>query len=45
MSIEEGITAMEMLGHDFFIFRDEETNKVTITYLRNDGKYGVIETE
>ena len=45
MSVDEGITAMEMLGHDFFIFRDEATNKVNIAYLRNDGKYGVIETE
>lgn len=45
MSVDEAITAMEMLGHDFFIFKDEETDKVNITYLRNDGKYGVIETE
>ncbi len=45
MSIDEAITAMEMLGHDFFIFKDEKTDKVNITYLRNDGKYGVIETE
>ena len=45
MSIDEAITAMEMLGHDFFIFRDEDTAKVSVAYLRNDGKYGVIETE
>ncbi|MCK5388081.1 MAG: ribosome-associated translation inhibitor RaiA [Candidatus Izimaplasma sp.] len=45
MSIDEAITAMEMLGHDFFIFRDESTSKTSIAYLRNDGKYGVIETE
>jgi len=45
MSVSEGITAMEMLGHDFFIFKDEDTEKVTVAYLRDDGKYGVIETE
>ena len=45
MSSEEAITAMEMLGHDFFIFKDEDTDKVNVSYLRNDGKYGVIETE
>ncbi len=45
MSVHEGIIAMEMLGHDFFIFRDEDTNKVNVSYLREDGKYGVIETE
>ena len=45
MTIDEAIIAMDMLGHDFFIFRNEETQKVNVTYLRNDGKYGVIETE
>ena len=45
MSEEEAITALEMLGHDFYIFRNEETKQVNVAYLRNDGKYGVIETE
>ena len=45
MSAEEAIMAMEMLGHDFFIFRDEGSHKVNVSYLRHDGKYGVIETE
>ncbi|AIO18788.1 Putative sigma-54 modulation protein [Candidatus Izimaplasma bacterium HR1] len=45
MSIEEAITALEMLGHDFYIFKNEETKHVNVAYLRNDGKYGVIETE
>lgn len=45
MSIDEATTALEMLGHDFFIFKNEETKHVNVAYLRNDGKYGVIETE
>ncbi len=45
MNTEEAITAMDMLGHDFFIYIDEESNKVSVSYLRNDGKHGVIETE
>jgi len=45
MSIDEAIIAMDMLGHDFFIFKNEDTNKASVAYLRNDGKYGVIETE
>ena len=45
MSTDEAITAMEMLGHDFFIFKDDITSKTNIVYLRNDGKYAVIETE
>ncbi|MBU1020641.1 MAG: ribosome-associated translation inhibitor RaiA, partial [Firmicutes bacterium] len=45
LDVEEAITAMEMLGHDFFIFRNDQSEKVNVAYLRNDGKYGVIETE
>lgn len=45
MEVEEALTAMDMLGHDFFIFRDLATGKVNVAYLRNDGKYGLIETE
>ncbi len=45
MTEEEAITALEMLGHDFFIFKNDETKQVNVAYLRNDGKYGVIETE
>lgn len=45
MTVDEAITALEMLGHDFYIFRNEETNEVNVAYLREDGKHGVIETE
>lgn len=45
MSVEEAITALEVLGHDFYIFKDEESKRTSVLYLRNDGKYGVIETE
>lgn len=44
LSLDEAITQMELLGHDFFIYRNED--KVTsVLYLREDGKYGLIETE
>ncbi len=45
MNTDEAITAMEMLGHDFYIYRDEKTKNVHVLYLRNDGDYAVIETE
>ncbi len=45
MNTDEAITALEMLGHDFFIYQDSETNQVNVVYLRNDGGYAVIETE
>ena len=45
LSVDEAITALEMLGHDFYIFKNEETQNVNVLYLRNEGSYGVIETE
>jgi len=45
MSTEEAITAIEMLGHDFYIFKNEDNDKVSVLYVRNDQKYGLIETE
>jgi putative sigma-54 modulation protein len=45
MTLDEAITAIQMLGHDFYIFKNEENGLTSVLYLRNDGKYGVIETE
>lgn len=45
MSEEEAILQMEMLGHDFFIYKDSETNKVSVLYKRKDNNYGLIETK
>jgi putative sigma-54 modulation protein len=44
MSVDDAILQMEMLGHDFFIFLNTETNKVCVVYLRDDHDYGIIET-
>jgi len=44
MDAEEAVLQMEMLGHEFFIFEDSETNGASIVYKRNDGRYGLIET-
>ena len=43
MDNEEAILQMDMLGHDFFIYQDAETDGVSIVYRRNDGRYGLIE--
>lgn len=45
MDLEEAIMRMEMLGHEFFIYKDEETSEVAVVYKRHDGGYGLIETE
>lgn len=42
---EEAIIEMEMLGHNFFVFRDVETDNICILYKRKNGNYGVIETK
>lgn len=44
MGAEEAVLQMDMLGHNFFIFEDAETNGTSIVYKRKDGKYGLIET-
>ncbi|GAX00928.1 ribosome hibernation-promoting factor, HPF/YfiA family [Secundilactobacillus silagei] len=43
MDNEEAILQMDMLGHDFFIYEDADTDAVNIVYRRNDGRYGLIE--
>ena len=45
MSEEEAILQMELLEHQFYIFRDAETNNVAVVYKRNEGNYGIIESE
>ncbi len=44
MSSEEAVLQMNMLGHNFFIFEDAETNGTSIVYRRKDGKYGLLDT-
>lgn len=45
MSTEEAIMQMDLLGHDFFVFFNAETEEVNVVYKRKDGNYGLIEPE
>lgn len=45
MDEEEAILQMELLGHQFYMYKDSETGNPTVVYKRNDGNYGVIESE
>ena len=45
MDLEEAIMRMEMLGHSFFIYTDEETDSIAVVYKRKNGGYGLLETE
>jgi putative sigma-54 modulation protein len=45
MTADEAIMQMELLGHKFFVFLNMETNGIGVVYSRNDGGYGLLETE
>ncbi len=45
MNEEEAILQMNLLGHEFFIFKDVETMEVCVLYKRKDGNYGIISTK
>lgn len=44
MFVEEAILQMNLLGHQFFVFTNAETNEVNIVYKRKNNTYGLIET-
>ncbi len=43
MNTEEAVLQLEMLGHDFFFFRNAESDLPSVLYRRRDGAYGLIE--
>ena len=43
MSAEEAIEQLELIGHDFFVFRNADSGEINVVYRRRDGDYGVIE--
>lgn len=45
MSLDEAILQMELLGHNFYMYKDSDINSIALVYKRNDGGYGVIEEE
>lgn len=45
MSIDDALYRMELVGHDFFLFIDEETRNPKVVYRRKGWSYGVIELE
>lgn len=45
MNEEEAVLQMELLGHDFFVFMNGNTDEVNVVYKRKDGNYGLIEQD
>ena len=45
MSIEEAILQMNLVGHQFFMFRSQDTNEINVVYKRKNNTYGLLEPE
>lgn len=45
MDVEEAILQMNLIGHNFFMFFNAETETMNVVYRRNDGNYGLLEPE
>lgn len=45
MSLDEAIARLEAVGHEFFLYLDEEDEKISVVYKRIDGGYGLIQAE
>ena len=43
MTVDEAILQMDLLGHTFFAFKNDDTGAFSVVYQRNDGGYGLIE--
>lgn len=44
MSAEEAVLQMNLLGHNFFVFKNQDTDEMNVVYKRKDGKYAIIES-
>ncbi len=45
MDVEEAILQMNLIGHQFYMFRNSLTNDINVVYKRKDNNYGVLEPE
>jgi putative sigma-54 modulation protein len=45
MTAEEAVLQLDLIGHDFFVFKNAETETMNVVYRRRDGNYGLIEPE
>jgi putative sigma-54 modulation protein len=45
LSPEDAVVQLELVGHDFFVFRNDDSAEVNVVYRRRDGQYGLIEPQ
>ena len=43
MELDEAIMQMELIGHEFFMFKNAQSNNICVVYKRKDGGYGLLE--
>jgi putative sigma-54 modulation protein len=45
MGPEDAVLQLELIGHDFFVFRNGQSSEINVVYRRRDGNYGLIEPQ
>jgi len=45
MDAQEAVMEMELLNHNFYVFRNAHNDAINVVYKRNDGEYGLIEPQ
>jgi putative sigma-54 modulation protein len=45
MNPEEAVLQLELIGHDFFVFRSDDSGEINVIYRRRNGGYGLIEPQ
>lgn len=45
LSPQEAVLQLELVGHDFFVFRNDDSGEMNVVYRRRDGQYGLIEPQ
>jgi putative sigma-54 modulation protein len=45
MTPEDAVLQLELIGHDFFVFRSADSGDINVVYRRRDGNYGLIEPQ